>query len=141
MGISTRLRGRGKMKKIKYRYQFNHLAIFISLLWMTLDAGWNTLLVFNIFVLVFLVIEGIHNLFMIFGIPISISENKLTRNYLVFKKSILITEETKFSYSTLFGLSFGKEILTIETNNRRIKILDNYRISVRDIEAIFRNSL
>jgi hypothetical protein len=78
---------------------------------------------------------------MIFGIPISISENKLTRNYLVFKKSILITEETKFSYSTLFGLSFGKEILTIETNNRRIKILDNYRISVRDIEAIFRNSL
>lgn len=121
------------MKKIKYEYQFSHLAIFTGLLGILINASWNTLIIFDVVVAALLGIELLHNLFMIFGTPLIISEKKLVKNYLFFSKSIVINKTTEFTFSRLFGLSFGKEILTIKTNGSTVKIIDNLKISIREL--------
>jgi len=69
---------------------------------------------------------------MIFGTPIIISGEKMIKRHWFLRKSILIGEETTFSYHRLFGLSFGKEILIIKTGEKRMRIIDNYVVNVRE---------
>ena len=127
------------MKTIKYRYQYSHFAILIGLLGMLLNASWGALLILNIIVAFFFVLELSHNLFMIFGTPIIISGEKMIKRNWFLRKSILIGEETKFSYHKLLGLSFGKEILIIKTGEKKMRIFDNYVVNVREFPDLLRS--
>lgn len=121
------------MKKIKYEYQFSHLAILTGLLGILINASWDTLIVFDVVVAALFGIELLHNLFMIFGTPVIISGKKLVKNNLFFSKTINIDKTTEFTFSRLFGLSFGKEILVIKTNGSTVKIIDNLKINIREL--------
>lgn len=125
------------MKSYRYRYQFGHSAVMVGLTGIIMDAQWETLLVFNIIVAVFLAFEVSHNLYMLIGIPLSITKDKVIKRYWFFHRELSIQEDTSFSFHELFGLSFGKEILVIHSGTRKMRILDNYKIPVSEIPTLF----
>jgi hypothetical protein len=129
------------MKSIKYQYQFSHYAILTGLLAMLMHSSWDTLLLLDILIAVFLAFEISHNLYMIFGTPIIIMGNKLVKKYWCFKKTVLIDEKTEFPYTHLLGLSWAKEILTIKSNKSTVKIIDNLKVKLRELPDLLLSNL
>lgn len=124
------------MRKIRYRFQFSHFAVLTGLLALVLNGFRDSFHFSTILFSFFLALEISHNLFMLVGTPIIISGDKIEKRYWFLKKSLLISKDTTFTYKTLLGLSWGKEIMIIQTGNQKIRILDDFMVTVEELHDI-----